>query len=366
MNKEILMFVFNDLSLDSRVRRSAEVVANIDKLTVISCGKSRYKNSKYENIELDINNKSNVFKYFVFVKEITKHVLGRKKYDLVYAHDFFSALPMLIIKILNKSNKFVYDAHELFIPEKDKKFSKRDYFFYTMERQAIKKADLVISADDQRSNIMKEHYKIKNKPIAIRNISLLPQNHNDNNINLNKWNEFFLKKGITIVYAGVISKDRKIDMLVDAVNSTNGKYKLLLIGHGDGVESIKIKIDSYKSSNILYVGKIPYSLMSPILKKCDIGFLSYPSNGLNNIYCAPNKIFEYASVNLPMVASYNPNIEEKMKKYNIGVCKEDIKEAIEEVGENLEFYRKHLSVFLDDNSWEKESDILKEQILNLL
>jgi glycosyltransferase involved in cell wall biosynthesis len=366
MKKEILMFVFNDLSLDSRVQRSAEVLANIDNLTVISYGKNEYKASEYENIELDIKNKSNIIRYFVFVKEIIKHVLGRKKYDLVYAHDFFSALPMLIIKTMNKSNKFVYDGHELFIPEKYKKFSKRDYFFYIMEKQAIKNADLVISADDQRSNIMKEHYKLKEKPITIRNISLLPQKHDNSNLNLNKCNEFFSKEGITIVYSGVISKDRKIDRLVDAVNSINGKYKLLLIGYGDGVESIRTQIDSYEDNNILYLGKIPYSLMSPILKQCDIGFLSYPSNGLNNIYCAPNKIFEYASVDLPMVASYNRNIEEQMRKYDIGVCKQNIKEAIEEVGGNLEFYRKKLRVFLEDNSWEKESNILREQILNLL
>lgn len=366
MKKKILMFVFNDLSLDSRVQRSAQAISNVGKLTVISCGKNQYKPPGYENIELDIKNKSNIIRYFVFVKEIIRYVLGKRKYDVVYAHDYFSALPMLIIKTINKSKKFVYDAHELFIPDQGEKISKRDYFFYTIEKKAIESADLVVSADEQRSNIMEKHYKLKEKPITIRNISILPQSYDNRVSNLDKYKDFFLQKRKTIVYSGVISKDRKIDDLVDVIASMNGKYKLLLIGYGDGVELIKEKIDYYNMNNILYIGKITYSEMSTILSQCDIGFLSYPSNGLNNIYCAPNKLFEYASVGLPMVASYNRNIEEKMKKYEIGVCKKNIKEAIEEVGENLEFYKKKLKLFLSDNSWEKESNILRTKILDLL
>ena len=36
----------------------------------------------------------------------------------------------------------------------------------------------------------------------------------------------------------------------------------------------------------------------PLLSRCKLGFVGYPMEGLNNIYCSPNKIYEYPNVEL--------------------------------------------------------------------
>ncbi|HFE9683150.1 TPA: glycosyltransferase [Clostridium perfringens] len=353
MEKNILMIVYNDLNIDSRVQRNAEVLSKLGNLTIIHSGKNKSCDNNYNCISIYSKYKGNIIKYMSFVKNTIRYVNKNKKNNLFYANDFFSALPLIIIKLLKKSDKFVYDAHELYIPEKNKKFSIRDYFFYFMEKFAIKNSDLIICAQDNRAEIMKEHYKLKNKPLVIRNISLLPKK-DEYKLDV-QLKEFFENDSIKIVYSGIISKERNLCDVIDSVNLLNKNYKLLIIGYGDGVNEIKDKLSSINNKKILYIGKVEYNNMYSILKKCDIGVISYPTEGLNNLYCAPNKIFEYASVGLPMVSFYNPSIKEEFKKYNIGIAKNNIEDAIIEVSNNINFFKDNLKIFLESNSWEKES-----------
>ena len=41
---------------------------------------------------------------------------------------------------------------------------------------------------------------------------------------------------------------------------------------------------------------------------------------LNALYCAPNKIFEYAGYGIPMIGSYVPGLLMPFERYRIGYC----------------------------------------------
>lgn len=364
--KKILMIVFNDIDKDSRVQRAAMALNDNFDLTVISYGQYVEHKFDFNVIKFKLNGRSALVRYFEFIFELLNE-LRDKKFDVLYAHDFYCALPLLILKIKKKSDKFIYDAHELHIPEKYKQLNLRDKFFYFFEKKAIKKADLIICAQENRAQIMKEHYKLNKYPLVIKNISYLPNSKNDISKNiLSKYKDFFEKKAISVVYVGAISEERRILDLVSSINELGKDYKLLIIGDGNYFSVINEKIKNINNSNILIINAIPYNCLAPILKQFDIGYLYYPNKYLNNIYCAPNKIFEYASVGLPMISFYNPTLDEIFKKYNIGLCGEDLKEILVKISSDISKYKANLSLFVSDNKWDNEAENLRIAVNTLL
>ena len=85
-------------------------------------------------------------------------------------------------------------------------------------------------------------------------------------------------------------------------------------------------------------------------KHCNVGIANYDISSLNNIFCAPNKIYEYAKFGIPMLCSKNVALEETVGAYNAGICVDfnDIKElkrAIEKVKEEYAIYTKNAVSF---------------------
>lgn len=358
--KKILMFVFNDLSKDARVLRSIRALDDYD-VTVISYGNSNFKKSGFKNIEIKKNkSKSNMLNYVTYLKESFKYI-KEGNFDIIYAHDYYCCILNIFYKIFKKKKYFIYDAHELFIVEKYFKHSIRENLFYFFEKKAIKNTDLLICAEEKRAEVMMKHYKLKKKPLVIKNISYLPKckEMKDKEIE-NKFNNLINNGNLNLVYAGVLSKDRKIEYIVDQVSTIKEKINLIIIGYGEQEKIIQNKVG--KNENMVSLGAINYNELSSILEKCDIGIMSYPSDCLNNIYCAPNKLYEYASVGLPIICLENYNIKKIVNKYRIGYCGDDLKKGVEQITNNIEYYKRNINYFLEDNLWIDEEEKLKKAL----
>ena len=205
------------------------------------------------------------------------------------------------------SYKTVYDAHELYLPEKNLPFGLRNYFFHIWEKMIIKKVTVLIAAQTERANIMKTFYHLKQAPIVVRNISKLPDADKVSNPEIERvCEEFFKKPGITVGYAGVIDLSRGLEELLKAVDSLKGTHKVFLVGNGADSQILREKAAEYNRTDILQIDALPYDQLSAVMKRCDIGFVYYPTDTLNNKYCASNKIYEYASIGIPMASNDNP------------------------------------------------------------
>jgi glycosyltransferase involved in cell wall biosynthesis len=363
--KRMLMFVYNDLNTDARVQRAAEVISDIVDLEVLSIG-DEYSSTKYKTTNIKSSTVSNIFKYFDVLRKIVKWSMGRK-YDILYAHDFSSSLPALYMKAFKKCNKLVYDAHELYIPQKGITFSLRDKFFYQLEKVLIKKSDLIICAQEKRGEIMRAHYGLQSKPVIIRNISKLPLTDSQLDPELQKkCNEFFLKKGTTVVYAGALVANRKLDELISTVSQLGQGFKLLFVGGGSDKERLQDLTKNYPLLTCCFLGNVPYVHLSKVLKRCDIGYLFYPTDIFNNIYCASNKVYEYASINLPIVANKNPTLEEIFNKWEIGICTSDLQIAIKTIITNMDKYKSNCIIFNNENRWENEAVLLIKEVKSVL
>jgi hypothetical protein len=54
------------------------------------------------------------------------------------------------------------------------------------------------------------------------------------------------------------------------------------------------------------------------LKRLEVGLIPYPMLGPNNNYCAPNKLYEYAQSNLPMLSTPQQTFIDVFERFSIG------------------------------------------------
>jgi hypothetical protein len=79
---------------------------------------------------------------------------------------------------------------------------------------------------------------------------------------------------------------------------------------------------------------------------------------LNNLYCAPNKLYDYPQAGLPMVGLPNPVLDDAFARYGVGVTSSDPAAAIQAVAADLDGFRARLPAFLCDHSWNNEAEKL--------
>lgn len=350
--RKMLMFVYNDLSTDSRVQRSIQTLAVKFHITVVSIGKP-YVVEGVENVIISSKYRG-MRKYFDTVIKFIKFS-KKLEYDYLYLHDYYSCIPGLFL-IKNKSS--IYDAHELIIGSKEFPATKREEFFGFFEKKLLKKVQLVICADETRGTEMVKYYGLERTPYVVPNYSELEI---DDSYKLDPAvSEFFLDKRKTIVYAGALAPGRNIDTVIHATIQKKQDYKLMIIGDGPDREHLEEVAKDARGLTYLFTGSIPYKNLGNLLKYCDVGYLSYPTTNLNNIYCAPNKIYEYASVELPMICNDNPNLISIVGKNGIGVCVSEkneqgcvasMEEALAVIDSDYASFKKNIRSFRHNNSW---------------
>lgn len=358
-----LMIVYNTLDTDARVRRSAEALTDLGEVKLIGIDVD-CKIDRVDSEVIKLKSRHNLIRYFEFIYKIKKRI-KRIDYDLLFANDFYCAELVPWVKRKRNNAHIVYDAHELYIPQKDKPLNRRFDFFYKKEKRAIYDAELVICANDDRARIMQEHFGLASLPTAIRNISHLPLVRDNISRGYEDTTDAFFKlPGITLVYAGVLSSARKIETLVEIAEQEKNT-KLLIIGDGQHRKYLEERASKSLGKRVFFTGSIPYTYLSVLLSKCDIGYLFYPTDILNNVYCAPNKIYEYSSVRLPMIANANPTVERILSDSGIGVASDDLLNAFKTVASDIEGYKNRCDLFNINNKWEDEREELIRSVRGL-
>lgn len=237
--------------------------------------------------------------------------------------------------------------------------AKLRWFFHKI---SCRKADVCILPERNRIWLMKLASKSSANFFYVPNRlhkSLMPE------ININGTNttkDLFIKNGGSIsckrffIYQGAFMQERCLDELIKGfILLKNDEIGLILLG-GDVKSKYYdhlVKLSS-KDKRIIILGYIQPPKHLLITSGCDFGVILYAPISFNNIYCAPNKIFEYAEYGLGQLLPEFPGISALNTEYSLGyTCNpldpSSIKNALSNLlVNNKEYYKDKSKIFLTD------------------
>jgi glycosyltransferase involved in cell wall biosynthesis len=122
------------------------------------------------------------------------------------------------------------------------------------------------------------------------------------------------KERITIGFVGFVREWHKLEYLVELIaNSHNERLRLLIVGDGPAIETIKVQAQKLNVSHqVKITGLVERAEMPSYLEQIDIAIQPAVVP-----YASPLKLIEYLAMGLAIVAPAQPNIEELLShEYN--------------------------------------------------
>lgn len=215
---------------------------------------------------------------------------------------------------LNAISKVINTAKAVFMPEYNRAAIYRVWFKLDKMPYLLPNKPEIVCNDDELERITKKHSK-----------------------------QLELLKGKkVIIYQGFLGKDRDLTPFVQAVKELGGDFRLAVMGE------YRQSIDLYKKIDpqLIHIDYTPAPEHLAYTAKCYIGILSYNPHILNNAFCAPNKIFEYAKFKIPVLCNELPGLKWLLDSNKAGLAVDitnvkEIKKAIIEIDNNYEEYSKN-------------------------
>lgn len=244
----------------------------------------------------------------------------RERADLYHFHDPELLLVGSLIKVLTKT-PIIYDVHENYpediltkewIPKALRKAI--SYVFRIFEDTMVKFVDGVVVVNER----LAERFSGKSRVVTVLNYSRVEQ---------------FVGQGPGLdqdkgrlkphfVYTGRISDDRGIYECVQALRRLGHEnVKLICAGRIGHVNNQEFKIllgGSQSSARFQYLGLLPYADIPPLLRGALAGLLCFQTTP-NNLLGTPNKLFEYMSAGIPVIASDFPFIRDVVLEADCGL-----------------------------------------------
>lgn len=249
---------------------------------------------------------------------VYKYIKNHPETTTVHACDLNSAFPAAMYKRFhNKNLVVIFDACDWFSANFHGNLIIRNVFEW-MERITYKYSDKLIICEPEREEQIT--FKISEKPIVLPNI---PDIRLDL-ISKDTEKYIFDNNWPTIAYFGGFSFDR---FLVELLELTKTEQFNLLIGGFGSVSIESLCKELNKRENVKYFGRMGMADGLAMTSCADATYAMYCKDNPNNIYAAPNKLYEAMFLGKPIISTKGTIVERKVRKYNIGyVIDEDIQE----------------------------------------
>ena len=254
---------------------------------------------------------------------------------------------------------YVFQIHELYDKVYHYRFTNGFYF-----RNSI----LNICPEANRAAIFRYWYSLKTTPSVLVNTLF---NHprktqmEISNVDISAKIDVLKHKKL-ILYMGMIAYDRDISILFKKMQKLHEEFHLVLLGRIEGDKAKFLNTLSFYEK-VTYLGELNSPAHLQVASHAYIGVLSYNFFDLNNIFCAPNKIWEYAGFGIPMLSNDIPGLVNLFNKFNSGYSvnfdvdeNDDIIDKILNIDSNYSIMSQNANKMFDDYNYKNHlSGILK-------
>jgi glycosyltransferase involved in cell wall biosynthesis len=247
------------------------------------------------------------------VKAIWRALTSRA--DVYEAHDL-PALPAALVAAKLRGRPIVYRAHELWseaslgVPV--------PWFWRWLDRVLVPRCDLVVTPEENRSRIYREEFGARREPLTVMNCPPY-RAVNESTLLRDALSDRGIAFSTVVLYQGLVDSMRCIEEMAEASRRFDDGIVLVIMGSGYGpwVDPVG-RLAQYE--RIVVLPPVPYDDVPRYTASADMGILLYRNNCRNNFYCAPNKVFEYMMMGLPVIAPKFPGMLKLVSGEGVGLC----------------------------------------------
>jgi glycosyltransferase involved in cell wall biosynthesis len=260
----------------------------------------------------------------------------------------------------------IYRAHELWSEALAQvRFA---WLWRLMDRLLVPLCDEVVTPDENRSRIYYEEFGAKRLPLTVQNCPPYRAP-----IKSTRLRDELTQRGIAcstiVLYQGLFESGRCIEEIAQASRHFDDGVVLVFIGSGFGKWADPVSaLAGY--DRIIVLSRVPYDDLPFYTASADVGILLYRNDCRNNYYCAPNKVFEYMMMGLPVIAANYPGMLKLVEGEMVGLCvnPEEPKEIAAAVNRlaadpqsRMRMKTNGLRLSVEQYNWETESQRLLER-----
>lgn len=143
-------------------------------------------------------------------------------------------------------------------------------------------------------------------------------------------------------YIGTLGMAHKIDFLIDCIKGLD-EYALMILGNGAEKESLQQKIESENIKNVVLIDSVPKEEVAEYIALQDAALVNLRRSSLFTTVI-PSKIFETASMRIPILLGVDGEARETVEEYGAGLFyepenKKDFLEKLNTLFSSDEIYR---------------------------
>ena len=323
-----------------------------------------------------INRLIAIWKWALYVRKL--------KADVISCHDILALLigwvSIWFLPLVSKP-LLIYDSHEFELGRNTN--GKRGLFkkkiLTILEKFLIDKSAITMMVNDSIAQDVKQIYRLKEKPLVVRNIP--PYWNIDNNVCIEKRKAFCLALNVPentfiLMYHGAITTNRGIEQLISATCEIPDCIIILLgFGNDQYLSILRKHISECKmEGRILFLDAVPLNILWEYIGASDVGIMLDQNTCKSYYYSLPNKLFENIQSEKMVIGSNFPEYKQIIEGYDIGLCcnphdSKEITETIRKIKQDLnlrDLFRINLKTAKEVLCWENEKMILFAAYTTLL
>lgn len=210
-------------------------------------------------------------------------------------------------------------------------------------------AEAICMPEYNRAVFYQIWFQLKKRPYVLPNIPAFFATKEQITQYVSKYSDYLkqIKNKRIIIYQGYVSVDRPLDNYLKAVKELGDRYQVVLVGKDCGA------LKKYRSilPDLIHIDYLPSPEYLFFTQYAHIGIVTYEPMDMNNAYCAPNKIFEYANYGLPVLGNDIPGLKFLIEPFKSGKvvdedCVQNIMDAIREIDGHYEVFSKNAQLML--------------------
>jgi glycosyltransferase involved in cell wall biosynthesis len=229
-----------------------------------------------------------------------------------------SLLAGVLAKRRRPGLRLVFDSNELHIESYMSRLKR--LVWRPIQKFALRYCDVVFQAEANRLKYFGEQYPVGSaEQVVIENFPHFVESLPDRD-----W-----EGPLRVLYLGALGEDRYTFDLIDAFLSLGGPTQLDLVGFArdDFAARLKERYPDRPGPNVRILPAIPSSEIPALLRDYHIGVALYRNTGLNNYYCAPNKVYDYLMHGMPVITNDYPGLRTVIEGNRVGACIAEVDEA---------------------------------------